>query len=139
MEGSSDTGWRKSANSRGLDASLSSERNLRLLNASRLSLSADASRNSVFGTGRRLRDPPGQAPSDHFRNPLGASGISEDGVALDPLVRPIEWGDVSLRQWLDNPERTVDAIESLHIFRQIVEIVSAAHSQGVVLSNVRPS
>ena len=139
MEGSSDTGWRKSATSRGLDASVSSERNLRLLHASRLSLSADASRNSVFGTGRRLGDPAGQAPSDHFRNRLGAFDVSEDAVGLDPLIRPIEWGDISLRQWLDNPERTIDAVESFHIFRQIVEIVSAAHSQGVVLNNVRPS
>lgn len=139
MEGSSDTGWPKSASSRGLDASVSSERNLRLHHASRLSLSADASRNSVFGARRGLRDLAGQAPGDPFKNCLGAFGVSEDAVALDPLIRPIEWGDISLRQWLDNPERTIDAIESLHIFRQIVEIVSAAHSQGVVLNNVRPS
>ena len=44
-----------------------------------------------------------------------------------------------MRQWLDNPERSVDAIESLHIFRQVVEIVSTAHAQGIVLINVRPS
>ncbi|XP_021773674.1 protein SPA1-RELATED 3-like isoform X1 [Chenopodium quinoa] len=108
MEGSSDTGWRKSASSRGLDTSASSERNLRLLHESRRSLSTDASRNSVL-------------------------------VAMDPVVHSIEWGDVSLRRWLDNPERSIDAIESLHIFRQIVEIVSTAHSQGIVVNNVRPS
>lgn len=139
MEGSSDTGWRKSASSRGLDTSASSERNLRLLHASRRSLSTNASRNSVFGSGRKLRDAIGHAPSDYLRNQLGASGVSEDEVAMDPVVHGIEWGDVSLRQWLDNPERSVDVIESLHIFRQIVEIVSTAHSQGIVLNNVRPS
>ncbi|KAL2944309.1 Protein SPA1-RELATED 3 [Bienertia sinuspersici] len=140
MEGSSDTGWRKSASSRGLDTSASSERNLRLLHASRRSLSTDASRNSAFGSRRNTRDSAfGQAPSDYLRNRLGVSGVSEDEVAMDPVVRSLEWGDVSLRQWLDNPERSVDTIESLHIFRQIVEIVNTAHSQGIVLNNVRPS
>uniref|UniRef100_A0A803N253 Uncharacterized protein n=1 Tax=Chenopodium quinoa TaxID=63459 RepID=A0A803N253_CHEQI len=139
MDGSSDNGWRKSASSRGLDTSASSERNLRLLHESRRSLSTDASRNSVLGSGRKVRDSFGQAPSDYLRNRLGASGVSEDEVAMDPLVHSIEWGDVSLRRWLDNPERSIDVIESLHIFRQIVEIVSTAHSQGIVINNVRPS
>ncbi|XP_048498745.1 protein SPA1-RELATED 3 isoform X2 [Beta vulgaris subsp. vulgaris] len=139
MEGSSDTGWRKSSGSRGLNTSASSERNLRLLHVSRRSLSTDASRNSAFGSGRKVRDALGQAPSDHLRKQLGASGVSEDEVAMDPVLRSIEWEDVSLRQWLDNPERSVDVIESLHIFRQIVEIVSSAHSQGIVLNNIRPS
>ncbi|CAO2836122.1 unnamed protein product [Amaranthus hypochondriacus] len=139
MEGSSDTGWRKSTSSRGLDTSASSDRNLRLLHVSRQSLSTDASRNSIFGSGRRSRDDFAQAPSDYLRNRLGASGVSEDEIVLDSVVRSIEWGDISLRQWLDNPERSVDAIESLHIFRQVVEIVSTAHAQGIVLINVRPS
>lgn len=140
MEGSSNTGWRKPANSRGLETSVSSERNLRLLHASRLSLSADASRNFMFGARRRLREPSDQhAPSDHLRNRLGVSGVSDDELAMDPLVRSVEWEDVSLRQWLDNQERAIDAVESLHIFRQVVDIVSTAHSQGIVLNNVKPS
>ncbi|XP_072995324.1 protein SPA1-RELATED 4-like isoform X1 [Typha latifolia] len=48
-------------------------------------------------------------------------------------------GEISLRQWLDQPGRSVDLLENLHIFRQIVEAVSLAHSQGVVVGNVRPS
>ncbi|KAI5333219.1 hypothetical protein L3X38_023349 [Prunus dulcis] len=48
-------------------------------------------------------------------------------------------GDVSLRQWLDKPDRSVDVFECVHIFRQIVEIVNVAHSQGIVVHNVRPS
>ncbi|KAK4484714.1 hypothetical protein RD792_007306 [Penstemon davidsonii] len=47
--------------------------------------------------------------------------------------------DVSLRQWLDNPERKVESLECLHIFSQIVHIVNLAHSQGIVVHNVRPS
>ncbi|MQL92933.1 hypothetical protein Taro_025571 [Colocasia esculenta] len=50
-----------------------------------------------------------------------------------------EGGELSLREWLDRPERSVDLLECLHIFRQVVEMVSLAHSQGVVVNNVRPS
>ncbi|MCO5614462.1 hypothetical protein L7F22_068744 [Adiantum nelumboides] len=45
----------------------------------------------------------------------------------------------SLRAWLCNSSRVMDRIESLHIFKQIAEFVELAHSQGVVLRNVRPS
>ncbi|CAK9187428.1 unnamed protein product [Ilex paraguariensis] len=40
------------------------------------------------------------------------------------VVRAVDCSDVSLRQWLDNAERSVDALECLHIFTQIVEIVT---------------
>lgn len=48
-------------------------------------------------------------------------------------------GEVSLREWLDKPKRPVDFVECLHIFRQVVEAVNLAHSQGVVVNNIRPS
>ncbi|XP_078429128.1 protein SPA1-RELATED 3-like isoform X2 [Wolffia australiana] len=47
--------------------------------------------------------------------------------------------ETSLRLWLDRPERSVDLFECLHIFRQVVEMVSLAHSQGIAVDNVRPS
>ncbi|CAI9262251.1 unnamed protein product [Lactuca saligna] len=47
--------------------------------------------------------------------------------------------DISLRQWLDNRERSIDALENMHIFMQIVKIVSLAHSQGLLVHNIRPS
>ena len=50
-----------------------------------------------------------------------------------------EGGEISLRLWLDRPDRSVDLIECLHIFRQVVDMVSIAHSQGISVSNVRPS
>ncbi|KAL6975401.1 RING-type E3 ubiquitin transferase [Sarracenia purpurea var. burkii] len=62
-----------------------------------------------------------------------------DRVVVEPVVHAMDWSDVSLRQWLDNPERSVDAIECLHIFMQIVEIVDLSHSLGIVVHNVRPS
>ncbi|XP_031404217.1 protein SPA1-RELATED 3-like isoform X2 [Punica granatum] len=51
----------------------------------------------------------------------------------------LSFSNISLRQWLDKPERHVDKMECLHIFSQIVEIVNAAHSRRVVVNNVRPS
>jgi serine/threonine protein kinase len=48
-------------------------------------------------------------------------------------------GEVSLREWLDRPGRHVDHPESIHVFRQVAEAVGLAHSQGVVVGNIRPS
>lgn len=74
---------------------------------------------------------------------LNISNVSDRSHCLlkedDTIVRGLECEDVSLRQWLDNPERSVDAFECFHVFRQIVEIVNVAHSQGIVVHNVRPS
>ncbi|BBN06975.1 protein SPA1-related 3/4 [Marchantia polymorpha subsp. ruderalis] len=47
--------------------------------------------------------------------------------------------EMTLRQWLGRPGRVVDRVESLHIFRQILEFVDLAHVQGVLLRNIRPS
>ncbi|XP_058754839.1 protein SPA1-RELATED 4-like isoform X1 [Vicia villosa] len=66
-------------------------------------------------------------------------GFCEDEVENDRFFSSVEWDDISLRQWLDKPDRSVDFFECLHVFRQIVEIVNAAHCQGVVVHNVRPS
>ncbi|XP_023644847.1 protein SPA1-RELATED 4 isoform X2 [Capsella rubella] len=76
---------------------------------------------------------------DYVRSLLGSH--KDDNLGLDDgsIVRALECEDVSLRQWLDNPDRSVDAFECFHVFRQIVEIVNAAHSQGFVVHNVRPS
>ncbi|XP_022139481.1 protein SPA1-RELATED 3-like isoform X3 [Momordica charantia] len=80
-----------------------------------------------------------ETSSDHLKNQDDSSGVCEEDILADPYVRSIKWSDVSLRQWLDKPERSVNALECLHIFRQIVEIVNIAHSQGIVVHNVRPS
>lgn len=112
MEGSSDSAWQNSNSSRNLNSS-----------------------------GVLDREP------SHVKNVRGLSDVSQDiltGVcenepSIDPFVRTLEFGDVSLRQWLDKPKRVVDVYECLHIFRQIVEIVNVAHSQGIVVHNVRPS
>ncbi|PSS16178.1 Protein SPA1-RELATED like [Actinidia chinensis var. chinensis] len=139
MEGSSESGWQKSDSSREFNTSAVSDRNLRLFHGSRFRSSGEASHDSGFARGRKERDRVLLAHTDLHRNPVDLSGVCEDEVGRGPVIRAIECNDVSLRQWLDDPERLVDASECLHIFMQIVEIVSLAHSQGIVVHNVRPS
>ncbi|KFK38872.1 hypothetical protein AALP_AA3G171700 [Arabis alpina] len=117
MEGSSNS------NSRGFNTSGVSDRNTEFLPVSR-------------------SKQPSSHVDEYVRSLFGSSthkSSEEDFLGIDPFVRSLEWGDVSLRQWLDKPERSVDVFECLHVFRQIVEIVNAAHSQGIVVHNVRPS
>ncbi|XP_038689649.1 protein SPA1-RELATED 3 isoform X1 [Tripterygium wilfordii] len=121
MEGSSESAWQNSDSSRGLNTSGVSDRNL-------VRPPQDKESDRVL-----------LAHNDPLRNQIDSSRLFEDEAAAEPFGHDVEWGDVSLRQWLDRPERSVDVFECKHIFRQIVEIVNAAHSQGVVVHNVRPS
>ncbi|XP_059662239.1 protein SPA1-RELATED 2 isoform X2 [Cornus florida] len=45
---------------------------------------------------------------------------------------------VNLREWL-KARHKVNKVESLYIFRQIVDLVNFSHSQGVALQDLRPS
>lgn len=136
MEGSSGSGWQKSESSRALNSSGISDRNVRLLCPEKNTTSGEAFHDSGF---IRERDRILLAQGAQPKHLGGLSGVCEDDAAVDAFNRSVEWGDISLRQWLDKPERTVDVFECLHIFRQIVEIVNIGHSQGIVLHNVRPS
>ncbi|XP_057453413.1 protein SPA1-RELATED 3-like isoform X2 [Lotus japonicus] len=134
MEGSSGSGFHNSDSSRALNSSGVSDRNQRPHCPEGNPFSGEAaSHDSGF---RKERDWLLLAQGDQHKS-LG--GFCEDEVEADPLICSVEWGDISLRQWLDKPERSVDLFECLHVFRQIVEIVNVAHSQGVVVNNVRPS
>ncbi|XP_031105283.1 protein SPA1-RELATED 4 isoform X1 [Ipomoea triloba] len=136
MEGSSESGWQRSDSSRGLNSLPFSDRNLRLLHGSSIRSSSNASLDSGIIPARKGRErvllPQTNRLSAH-------TGFSEDGLAPGRVSSGLDGREVSLRKWLDNPERTVDALECLHIFTQIVEIVNMAHSQGIVVHNVRPS
>ncbi|XP_065862090.1 protein SPA1-RELATED 3-like isoform X2 [Euphorbia lathyris] len=124
MENLSESAWQKSENSREGNTYKVSGWNSRLV-----------SRDSGF---RKVTDRAVLA-RHNLKNQFGFSGNYRDEVAVDPFSRRVEWGDVSLRQWLDKPERSVDEFECLHVFSQIVEIVNVAHSEGIVVHNVRPS
>ncbi|KAH6835464.1 SPA1-related 3 [Perilla frutescens var. hirtella] len=132
MEGSSESGWERSDSSRGLNPSFL-VRNPRILRSSAVRLSGDNTSHDSIRKGR-----PWTHVSNRRTQVTGADGGGGGGTG-GLAVRPSECNDVSLRQWLDNPERTVDALECLHIFSQIVDVVSLAHSQGIVVHNVRPS
>uniref|UniRef100_A0A2P2MKH6 Protein SPA1-RELATED 3 isoform X1 n=1 Tax=Rhizophora mucronata TaxID=61149 RepID=A0A2P2MKH6_RHIMU len=124
MEGSSESACHGSDSSRGLDTSIVSSRNPR-----------PPSHDSGF---RKEIDRVALA-RQNLRNRIGLSGACDNELIVEPFFRSLEWGDISLRQWLDKVERPVDEFECLHIFRQVVEIVNMAHSQGIVVHNVRPS
>lgn len=46
---------------------------------------------------------------------------------------------VNLGEWLRSGCRKMSKVESLYIFRQIVDLVDISHSQGVAMQNLRPS
>lgn len=66
-------------------------------------------------------------------------GVGKNQNTVNVAVQSVEPSDITLREWLDKPERSVDLGECLLIFRQVVEIVNLAHSNGIVVHNVRPS
>lgn len=137
MEGSSESTHMKSSSSRELNTSRVSNLDLRPPQGGGTGSSGDVLNDSSYRKGKDDRVL--FANTEYVQNQGGLYGVCEDEVAVDPYVRCIEWGDVSLRQFLDKPDRSVDVFECLHIFRQIVEIVNVAHSQGIVVHNVRPS
>ncbi|CAK9138232.1 unnamed protein product [Ilex paraguariensis] len=120
----------------GINSSAVSDRNPRLVRASYIRLFVETPPHSGCIPGRKVRDRDLLPHTNHIKTQFGGS---KDGVAMSQVVRAVDCSDVSLRQWLDNAERSVDALECLHIFTQIVEIVNLAHSQGIVVQNVRPS
>ncbi|XP_052207254.1 protein SPA1-RELATED 3-like isoform X2 [Diospyros lotus] len=139
MENSSESGWQRSDSSRGFNASAVSDRNPRLFRASRIRSSSDASHDSGFIPGGKERERNVFTNRDVRERSTSVSAVCKDEIAVHPVVCGVDWTDISLRQWLDNPERSVDAIECLHIFTQIVQIIELAHSEGIVVHNVRPS
>ncbi|KAK9749479.1 hypothetical protein RND81_02G128800 [Saponaria officinalis] len=56
------------------------------------------------------------------------------GVKLDP-----NGSGVNLREWLKSGNFVKNKVERLKIFCQIAELVGLAHSQGIVLQQLRPS
>ncbi|CAI5480785.1 unnamed protein product, partial [Closterium sp. Yama58-4] len=54
---------------------------------------------------------------------------------MNPAPQPV----LSLRRWLNRAGREVDRLESLFLFAQVVDMVAAAHTQGHVVSHVRPA
>ncbi|KAK4714742.1 hypothetical protein R3W88_020649 [Solanum pinnatisectum] len=135
MEGSSESGWEGSDSYRGLNSSALMDRNPRFQTSS-IRSSNDVLRDSGFVPGRKGRERIEFPPINRLN---AQGGVAEDRLTVDRGGRGTDCSGVSLRQWLDNPERAVDALECLHIFTQIVEIVNLAHSQGIVVHNARPS
>lgn len=141
MGGSEESGWERSFTSRGINTAAGVVSGSSLANPPGSS-SREGSTRKPTKSAAAAAEEVDQLPAsctdeldrragysaDHHRGRRrGSGGDEEDG------------GEVSLREWLDRPERSVDLLECLHIFRQVVEMVSLAHSQGVAVGNVRPS
>ncbi|XP_043688622.1 protein SPA1-RELATED 4-like isoform X2 [Telopea speciosissima] len=142
MEGSSESRWQKSESSRELNAVVVSSGSLGLVHADRVGVSGDASNNASSARctpWEKDIDRVFLPHSDHLDNQVGSTGVCGDAETVGAVAHAVERDDVSLRQWLDKPDRSVDLSECLHMFRQIVETVNLAHVQGVVVHNVRPS
>ncbi|KAH1081017.1 hypothetical protein J1N35_020778 [Gossypium stocksii] len=76
----------------------------------------------------------GMKGKDIIRRDPHDQKLGIDRSATDPCPSAI-----SLREWLKPGSRKEDKVESLIIFRQIVELVDSAHLQGVALQDLRPS
>ncbi|CAN4102895.1 unnamed protein product [Withania somnifera] len=135
MEGSSESGWEGSDSDRGLSSAALVDRNARFQTSS-IRSSDDVLHDSDFVPGRKGRE---RIEFPRVNCLKAQGGVAEDRLTVDQGGCRRDCSDVSLRQWLDNPDRAVDALECLHIFTQIVEIVNLAHSQGTVVHNARPS
>ncbi|PKI56283.1 hypothetical protein CRG98_023302, partial [Punica granatum] len=79
-------------------------RNQRLLGDDRISFLGDESQDSRY---RKDRDRAVLASSNNLKSQAISSRDCEEVIALaaNPFLRALEWDDISLRQWLDKPER----------------------------------
>lgn len=84
---------------------------------------------------RKLADSTPDIEQDFVAAELQPHGMT----GSTPLGGDFCGNEITLRQWLGRPGRTVDRLESLNIFKQILQFVDLAHMQGVVLKNIRPS
>ncbi|XP_065858595.1 protein SPA1-RELATED 2 [Euphorbia lathyris] len=111
-------------------------------------------KNTLNGKGITFRAPPdkpvkimpndantGKAASVTLAASNSSPKIGMPSSAGTPGLKPTSSNHdgVSLRQWLNARKRKMKKVESLYIFRQIVDLVDYSHSQGLVLRDLRPS
>lgn len=66
-------------------------------------------------------------------------GLTRQAGRASPVLGGSARGPLAVREWLNRPERVVNRVENLHLFRQVVLLLEAAHRQGTVVRGVRPS
>ncbi|XP_022757507.1 protein SUPPRESSOR OF PHYA-105 1-like [Durio zibethinus] len=98
--------------------------------SSRPSFSQLFVKNGLKGKGVIRRDPETCTTADNDRPCL---------LGVDGSNNELCTNGISLREWLKPGGRKEDKFERLLLFRQIVKLVDSAHSQGVVLQDLRPS
>lgn len=77
-------------------------------------------------------------PSDPVEAPKAGEG--------QPLQKDTNWAGsisshskINLREWLGSGVSEIEKVERLQLFRQIVQFVDIAHSEGIALLDLRPS
>ncbi|KAI9081711.1 hypothetical protein K1719_036314 [Acacia pycnantha] len=80
-----------------------------------------------------------QMDSDGSFNSALETKKSSSLSAAVPRPDGFDCNGATLREWLKAGHQNVSKAERLHIFRNIVDLVESAHSQGVALLNLRPS
>ncbi|KAK1275567.1 Protein SUPPRESSOR OF PHYA-105 1 [Acorus gramineus] len=87
------------------------------------------------------REMPGVAIRGLIKDKTAGDGTSWSSGAAEncETSKDILCSGISLREWLRSNSRRINRSDCLDVFRQVVEIVDSAHSQRVVLQNLRPS
>ncbi|CAM9003843.1 unnamed protein product [Rhodiola kirilowii] len=135
MKGSSESGLQESDNDKRCDTSAASGTETISIHTRRLNFSGDAFRDSQLRKEGNHSSLARTDLNDFLFNPSG----NFQNAAIGDQCYPLEIANVSLRQWLDMTGRTVDAVQCLSIFRQILKIVNKIHSQGIIFQKLRPS
>ncbi|KAL6986369.1 hypothetical protein U1Q18_019737 [Sarracenia purpurea var. burkii] len=65
-------------------------------------------------------------------------GVARVGCGVGLCLNAFDDG-LSLREWMKSRHYKANKVESLYIFRQIVDFVHFSHSRGVALQDLRPS
>ncbi|KAK1285454.1 hypothetical protein QJS10_CPB20g02067 [Acorus calamus] len=87
------------------------------------------------------REMPGVAIRGLIKDKTAGDGASWSSGAAESCEtsKDILCSGISLREWLRSNSRRINTSDCLDVFRHVVEIVDSAHSQRVVLQNLRPS
>ncbi|KAF4401057.1 protein SUPPRESSOR OF PHYA-105 1 isoform X1 [Cannabis sativa] len=125
--------------------------NKKLKNISRSSFSQLLVKKKVKGKGIVTRYPEAYSASldqnnekhDYDAEVASTAGLkTSTNIDHNPILRSLPESyssGISLREWLKCESRKVDKAERLLIFKQIVQLVEFAHSQGSALLDLRPT
>ncbi|KNA06691.1 hypothetical protein SOVF_178660 [Spinacia oleracea] len=101
-------------------------------------------KSTLKGKGVVRRGPvSGQNPVKAIATPTAASNPPVDNIGPKSLLpsngRGSVNGGVNFREWMRSRQNKLHKVDSLHVFKQILDLVYSFHSDGKVLVDLRPS